>query len=105
MMTKLSNETCVPCKGDVPALEGAELAKLHRQVPGWKLVDGHHLEKRFRFGNFREALDFVNRVGVLAEEQGHHPDIGFGWGWVEISLFTHTIGGLTRNDFVLAAKV
>ncbi len=104
-MTELSNETCVPCTTDVPALEGTELARLHRQIPGWELVDGHHLKKGFRFGSFREALDFVNRVGELAEEQGHHPDVGFGWGWAEITIFTHRIDGLTENDFILAAKV
>jgi 4a-hydroxytetrahydrobiopterin dehydratase len=84
-MTELSGKTCVPCKGDVPALEGAEPAGLHRQIPGWELVEGHHLKKVFRFGSFRKALDFVNRVGELAEEQGHHPNVGFGWGWAEIT--------------------
>lgn len=105
MTKELSSKTCVPCTTDVPTLEGAELARLHRQVPGWELVDGHHLKKGFRFSNFREALDFVNRVGNLAEEQGHHPDLAFGWGWAEIKVFTHSIDGLTENDFILAAKV
>ena len=104
-MSELSSKTCVPCKGDVPALEGAELARLHRQVPGWELVEGHHLKKGFRFRDFRGALDFVNRVGELAEEQGHHPDVSLGWGWAEISIFTHSIDGLSENDFILAAKV
>ena len=72
-MTELSGKTCVPCKGDVPALEGAEPARLHRQIPGWELVEGHHLKKGFRFGSFREALDFVNRVGELAEKQAITP--------------------------------
>lgn len=104
-MPELSSKTCVPCTTDVPALEGAELARLRRQVPDWELVDGHHLKKGFRFGDFREALDFVNRVGELAEEQSHHPDVAFGWGWAEIKVFTHRIDGLTENDFILAAKV
>ena len=79
----------MPCTTDVPALEAAELAKLHRQVPGWELVGGRHL----------------NRVGDLAEGQDHHPDVAFGWGWAEIKVFTHSIDGLTENDFILAAKV
>jgi len=102
---RLSDKTCVPCTTDVPALEGEELAGLHRQLQGWELVEGHHLRKSFRFGDFREALEFVNRVGELAEEQGHHPDVGFGWGWAEIRVFTHRIDGLSENDFILAAKV
>ena len=105
MTTELSSKTCVPCTTDVSALEAAELAKLHRQVPSLELVGGHHLKKGFGFGNFREALDFVNRVGNLAEEQGHHPDVAFGWGWADIKVFTHGIDGLTENDFILAAKV
>ena len=78
-MTELADKTCVPCKGDVPPLKGAELEELSRQVPGWEVVDEHHLRREFRFKNFREALEFVNRVGMLAEEQAHHPDIDFGW--------------------------
>ncbi|MDP9381963.1 MAG: 4a-hydroxytetrahydrobiopterin dehydratase [Chloroflexota bacterium] len=104
-MSELSDKTCVPCTTDVPALKGPELARLHGQIPAWELVGEHHLKRRFRFADFRRALDFVNRVGVLAEEQGHHPDIGFGWGWAEITIFTHNIDGLTENDFILAAKV
>lgn len=104
-MTELADKTCVPCKGGVPPLKGAELEELARQVPNWEVVDEHHLLREFRFKNFREALDFVNRVGELAEEQGHHPDIDFGWGRAEIKVFTHKIGGLTESDFVFAAKV
>ena len=104
-MSELSEKTCVPCTTDVPALGGAELARLHGHIPAWELVEEHHLKRRFRFADFRAALDFVNRVGALAEEQGHHPDIGFGWGWAEITIFTHSIDGLTENDFILAAKV
>jgi 4a-hydroxytetrahydrobiopterin dehydratase len=104
-MSGLAGKTCAPCGGDVPALEGTELEELRRQVPGWEVVEGHHLKRKFGFANFREALDFVNRVGETAEEQGHHPDIGFGWGYAEITVFTHAIDGLTENDFILAAKV
>ncbi len=104
-MTELADKTCVPCRGDVPPLKGAELEELIGQVPGWDVVEDHHLRKEFRVKNFREALDLVNRVGELAEEQAHHPDIAFGWGRVEIVIFTHKIDGLTESDFILAAKV
>ena len=104
-MSDLADKTCVPCRGDVPPLRGKELEELERQLPDWEVVEGHHLRREFRFRNFREALDFVNRVGELAEEQGHHPDIGLGWGRAAITVFTHKIDGLTESDFVLAAKV
>jgi 4a-hydroxytetrahydrobiopterin dehydratase len=104
-MTELANKTCVPCKGGTPPLKGKELAELHRQVPEWEVVEEHHLRRRFRFKNFREALSFVNEVGELAEEQGHHPDVGFGWGYAEVTVWTHKIDGLTESDFVFAAKV
>jgi 4a-hydroxytetrahydrobiopterin dehydratase len=104
-MTELADKTCVPCRGGVPPLKGAELEELIGQVPGWEVVEDHHLRKEFRVENFREALDLVNRVGELAEEQAHHPDIAFGWGRVEIVIFTHKIDGLTESDFILAAKV
>ena len=104
-MTELASKTCVPCRGDVPPLRGTELRELSRQIPGWEVVDEHHLKKEFRFKNFREALDFVNRVGELAEEQAHHPDIDFGWGRATVKIFTHKIDGLTESDFILAAKV
>jgi 4a-hydroxytetrahydrobiopterin dehydratase len=104
-MTELASKTCVPCRGDVPPLRGTELRELSRQIPGWEVVDEHHLKREFRFKNFREALDFVNRVGELAEEQAHHPDIDFGWGRATVKIFTHKIDGLTESDFILAAKV
>jgi 4a-hydroxytetrahydrobiopterin dehydratase len=104
-MTELASKTCVPCRGGTPPLKGAELDTLRRQVPEWEVVEEHHLRKVFRFANFREALNFVNRVGGLAEEQGHHPDISFGWGRVEITVWTHKIDGLTESDFIFAAKV
>ena len=104
-MTELANRNCVPCRGDTPPLKGEELEGLRRQVPGWEVVEEHHLRRTFKFKNFREALGFVNRVGELAEEQGHHPDISFGWGYAEVTVFTHKIDGLTESDFVFAAKV
>lgn len=104
-MDDLAEKTCVPCKGGTPPLEGEELERLARQVPDWEVVEGHHLRREFRFKDFREALAFVNRVGELAEEQAHHPDIEFGWGRAAITIFTHKIDGLTESDFVLAAKI
>lgn len=104
-MADLAEKTCVPCRGGTPPLRGVELEELARQVPEWEVVDEHHLLREFRFKNFREALAFVNRVGELAEEQAHHPDISFGWGRVEVKVFTHKIDGLTESDFILAAKI
>ncbi len=105
MSSELASKACVPCKGGTPPLKGEEPEGLRRQVPEWEDVEEHHLRRRFRFKNFRESLLFVDRVGELAEEQGHHPDIGFGWGYAEISVWTHKINGLTESDFIFAAKV
>lgn len=104
-MTELAAKQCVPCRGGVPPLKGAELAALHQQLPSWKVVDEHHLEKSFSFPDFVQALAFTNRVGQLAEEQGHHPDIYLTWGRVDIKIWTHKIDGLTESDFILAAKI
>lgn len=95
----------MPCRGGVPPLAGAELETLRVQLgAGWRVVDGHHLEKEYRFESFRDALDFTVRVGELAEEQQHHPDIHLAWGKVRLTIWTHAIDGLTESDFVLAAK-
>lgn len=104
-LSELAAKNCVPCRGGVPPLKGAELEALGSQVPGWNVVEEHHLQKAFRFPNFRQGLDFVNRVGDLAEEQGHHPDIYLSWGKVDITIWTHKINGLTESDFILAAKI
>jgi len=104
-MSDLAERQCVPCRGGVPPLKGDELNSFAAQLLGWEVVTQHHLRKRFEFKNFRESLDFVNRVGELAEDQGHHPDICFGWGKAEITIWTHKIDGLTESDFVLAAKI
>lgn len=104
-MSDLASKTCVPCRGGTPPLKGEELDDLRRQVPEWEVVEEHHLRRRFRSKNFREALGFVNRVGELAEEQGHHPNVTFGWGYAEVTIFTHKINGLTESDFILAAKI
>ena len=104
-MSELANRTCTPCRGGVPPLKGEELASLERQLDGWTLVEEHHLFKSFQFPDFRKALQFVNRVGELAENQAHHPDVLLAWGKVEITIWTHKINGLSLNDFILAAKI
>ena len=104
-MSELASKTCVPSRGDTPPLRGGEIEEFRRQVPEWEDVEEHHLRRRLRFKNFREAMDFVNWVGELAEEQGHHPDISFGWGYAEVMVWTHKIDGLTESDFIFAAKV
>ena len=101
----LADQTCVPCKGGVPALKGEAAKALLIQIPGWEAPNDHHLFRVFRFPDFKQALDFVNRVGALAEEQGHHPDLLLAWGKVEVTIYTHKIDGLTESDFVLAAKI
>jgi 4a-hydroxytetrahydrobiopterin dehydratase len=104
-MSELASRQCVPCRGGVPPLKGEEIAKLSPQLQGWDVINEHHLNKAYKFSNFAEAQSFVDRVGQLAEEQGHHPDICFGWGRAEISIWTHKINGLTESDFILAAKI
>ena len=104
-MSDLAAKTCVPCKGGVPPLKGGALQALQKQVEGWNVVEEHHLLKSFKFSDFRKALDFVNQVGAIAEEQGHHPVITFTWGKAEITIYTHKINGLTESDFILAAKI
>lgn len=104
-MSDLAERDCVPCRGGVPPLKGEEIREFSTQVREWQVVDEHHLQKIYGFKDFRETLDFVNRVGELAEAQGHHPDICFGWGKADITIWTHKIDGLTESDFVLAAKI
>ena len=104
-MGELANRQCIPCRGGVPPLQGDEISGLLSQLQGWEVVNEHHLRKEYRFADFAEAQHFVNRVGNIAEEQGHHPDICFGWGKAEIQIWTHKIDGLTESDFILAAKI
>lgn|SRR5690242_13174612 len=104
-MTDLASKTCVPCRGGVPPLKGKELDGFVKQVLGWNVVNGHHITKTFTFPDFVKALAFVNKVGAVAEEQGHHPDILLSWGKAEITTWTHKIDGLTESDFILAAKI
>ena len=103
--TDLASKQCVACRGGVPPLQGEQLAALQRQLPGWSVVNSHHLTREFTFPDFRKALDFTVRVGELAEEQWHHPDIVLSWGKVAITIWTHKIDGLTESDFILAAKI
>jgi 4a-hydroxytetrahydrobiopterin dehydratase len=103
-MSSLVERECVPCKGGVPPLQEGELARLTRELGGgWQVVGQHHLEKEYSFKNFLEALAFTNRVGELAEAQGHHPDIYLAWGKVKLTIWTHKINGLTESDFIFAA--
>jgi 4a-hydroxytetrahydrobiopterin dehydratase len=104
-MNSLASRQCVPCRGGVPPLKGEAIAPLFSQLVDWEVVNEHHLRKLFKFKDFREAQAFVNRVADLSEQQGHHPDICFGWGNAEIKIWTHKIDGLTESDFILAAKI
>jgi 4a-hydroxytetrahydrobiopterin dehydratase len=104
-MSTLASKDCVPCKGGVPPLKGAELHSFSHQLPNWNVVNEHHITRTFTFPDFKEALDFVNRVVAVAEYQGHHPDILLTWGKVEITLWTHKVDGLTESDFIMAAKI
>ena len=101
----LSEKTCIPCRGGVPPLTADEIRPLAAQVQDWNVVNHHHIEKDFKFPDFRAALTFTNKVGEIAEEQGHHPDIYLAWGKVGVKIWTHKIDGLTESDFILAAKI
>ena len=102
----LTQKTCVPCKGGVPPLTRDEAAGYTAQVPGWQLSDNaDRIEARFDFPDFKSAIAFVQKVGDLAEAEGHHPDITFGWGYASFVFYTHKIKGLHENDFIMAAKV
>jgi 4a-hydroxytetrahydrobiopterin dehydratase len=103
-MAGLADRQCVPCRGGVPPLTEAEIAPLLAQLEGWRVVDSHHLMKRYTLKNFAEALALVNRIGAIAEQQNHHPDLFLAWGKVEVTIWTHKINGLTESDFVFAAK-
>jgi 4a-hydroxytetrahydrobiopterin dehydratase len=106
-MSDLASRRCVPCEGGTPPVQGEEFQRMLGQLDGWQLVEGaggSRIEKEYRFPDFRQALDFVNRLGEVAEEEGHHPDVYLTWGKVRVALSTHSIGGLSDNDFILAAK-
>ena len=108
-MTDLLNKKCVPCEGGVTPFDLSEIHKYQKKVDGWSVVKNdrniYFLEKKFDFKNFLESQKFVNLVGRVSEDEGHHPDITYGWGYAKISITTHAIEGLSENDFILAAKI
>lgn len=104
-MECLASKHCVPCHGGVPRLTAEEIEPLLAQLEGWQVFEEHHLSKGYEFSNFAAALDFVKRVGAVAEAEGHHPDIEFGWGYARLKIYTHAIDGLSESDFVLAARI
>jgi 4a-hydroxytetrahydrobiopterin dehydratase len=105
-MEDLATKTCTPCRGGIPPRSSAEVETFRAKVPEWTVADGSsRIERTFRFRNFAEAFAFVQRVAELAESEGHHPDVSFGWGYVTVSLQTKKIKGLHENDFIIAAKL
>ena len=108
-MTDLFEKKCIPCEGNIPAFEIDEIHKYLKKIDGWDVKknekQSHYIEKEFKFKNFLESQNFVNKIGQIAEKEGHHPDIFFGWGYAKIKIFTHAIKGLAESDFVLAAKI
>tara|TARA_Y100000816_G_scaffold266878_1_gene227789 strand:+ start:46 stop:390 length:345 start_codon:yes stop_codon:yes gene_type:complete len=108
-MNDLVKKKCVPCEGGVVAFDISEIHKYQKKIDGWDLIKNENnnylLEKKFTFKNFLESQNFVNKVGKISEDEGHHPDIIFGWGYAKINISTHAIEGLSENDFILAAKI
>ena len=108
-MSELAKKKCIPCSGDIPALKDDEISELKKELKNWeikKTIDGYKcLNKNIKFDNFLESLNFINKVSEVAEEENHHPDLKFGWGYADITIFTHAIKGLSEGDFVLAAKI
>ena len=108
-MNDLLKKKCVPCEGGVLSLDLSEIHKYQKKIDGWDVIESekkiYFLEKVFNFTNFISSQDFINKVGKISEEEGHHPDISFGWGYAKIIITTHAIEGLSENDFILAAKI
>ena len=108
-MSDLTEKKCMPCEGGVLPFDISEIHKYQKKVDGWDITKDEEeiffLSKKFMFENFLKSQEFVNKVGVISEEEGHHPDILFGWGYAEIKVTTHAIKGLSENDFILAAKI
>jgi 4a-hydroxytetrahydrobiopterin dehydratase len=104
-MSALARKKCVPCRDGMPPLPDADASALLRELDGWTIEPGPRLAKKWKFPNFATALEFVNRIGVIADAEDHHPDVSLGWGRVGIELWTHAAGGLTENDFIVAAKI
>jgi 4a-hydroxytetrahydrobiopterin dehydratase len=107
-MSDLLNKKCVPCEGGIIPFDISEIHKYQKKVDGWDIIKDKkkkfYLNKKFKFKNFLDSQNFINRVGEISENEGHHPDILFGWGYAEIKITTHAIEGLSENDFILAAK-
>ena len=108
-MSELTDKKCIPCEGGVIPFDISEIHKYQKKVDGWEVIKGEgelfFLSKKFKFENFLKSQNFINEVGKISEEEGHHPDILFGWGYAEIKITTHAIKGLSENDFILAAKI
>ena len=108
-MNDLLNKKCVPCEGGVLPFDISEIHKYQKKVDGWNILTDEKkiffLNKKFQFKNFLDSQNFVNKVGQISENEGHHPDISFGWGYADIKITTHAIEGLSENDFILAAKI
>tara|TARA_B100000674_G_C37188246_1_gene622865 strand:+ start:56 stop:394 length:339 start_codon:yes stop_codon:yes gene_type:complete len=108
-MSDLSEKKCIPCEGGIPAFDKSEIHKYLKKVDGWDVKSNDdssfYLFKEFTFENFSESQKFINKVGDIAEQEGHHPDLSFGWGYCKIKIFTHAIKGLAESDFILAAKI
>ena len=108
-MSDLADKKCIPCEGGIPSFDLKEIHKYLKKVDGWDVGSfddkNYHIIKNFKFNNFLESQEFVNQVGRIAEEEGHHPDIWFGWGYAKIKIQTHAINGLHESDFILAAKI
>ena len=109
IMSDLAEKKCIPCEGGIPSFKIDEIHKYLKKVDGWDITEDKNkiffLIKKFKFENFIKSQNFVNEVGKISEDEGHHPDISFGWGYAEIKITTHAIKGLSENDFILAAKI
>ena len=108
-MSDLSKKKCIPCEGNIPPFDASEIHKYLKKVDGWDVKSDEnknfYLIKDFKFKNFKDSQKFVNQVGNISEEENHHPDISFGWGYCKVKIFTHAIKGLAESDFILAAKI
>ncbi len=105
MAERLAEKKCVPCRGGTPPLPPERVAELSAEVAGWRVLENKRIRKTFRTKNFATALELVNRIGAIAEAEGHHPDLTLAWGKVSVELWTHKIDGLTESDFIMAAKI
>lgn len=103
-MSSFASKKCLPCHGGIPTLSEEEQIRFLREVPGWQIVQQHHLSRSYNFPDFKTALAFLNKVAEISEAEGHHPDLLLRWGQVRVDIWTHAVNGLTENDFILAAK-